>query len=143
MIFSKTCQAALKSIAFLASPSSTGEKYSIKELAVATDENDHTLGKVMQQLVKAEIISSLKGPKGGFYIEGKQRLIPVIKIVELIEGKFVFNQCAMGFSRCSEKRPCAFHHEFKKSRRIIEKLLIEKNIADLGLADNSFKVINL
>ncbi len=138
MIFSKTCQAALKSIAFLASPDSLKNKYAIKELAVVVAENDHTLGKVLQMLVKNGIISSLKGPKGGIYLEPKQMKIPVLKIVEAVDGKFEFNQCAMGFSKCAEKNPCAFHHEFKKSRRIIEKLLTNNNISDLGKADNSF-----
>ncbi len=141
MIFTKTCQAALKSIAFLAFENNIEAKYSAKELSIVVVENDHTLGKVLQLLVKHGIISSLKGPNGGFYIEGKQLQIPVIKIVEAIDGKFVFNQCAMGFSKCSEKKPCAFHKEFKKSREIIEKLLLKKNVLDLGKADNLFKQI--
>jgi Rrf2 family protein len=141
VIFSKTCQAGLKSIAFLASIKNTAKKYSAKELAKAVEENDHTLGKVLQLLVKHEIISSLKGPNGGFFIEGKQRQIPVIRIVEVIDGKFAFNQCAMGFNKCSEKKPCAFHGEFKKSRKIIEVLLIEKKISDLGKANSLFNEI--
>ena len=52
-----------------------------------------------------------------------------------------FNQCAMGFSKCSEKKPCAFHGEFKKSRKIIEVLLIEKKISDLGKANSLFNEI--
>jgi len=139
MIFSKTCQAALKSIAFLASATSLQKKYSIKELATAIEENDHTLGKVLQMLVKNGIISSLKGPKGGFFLTPKQLKTPVLKIVEAVDGKFEFNQCAMGFSKCSEKKPCAFHVEFKKSRKIIERLLTDNNVAVLGNAENSFK----
>ena len=139
MIFSKTCQAALKSIAFLASPHALQRKFSIKDLAATIEENDHTLGKVLQMLIKSNIISSLKGPKGGFFLEPKQLKAPVLIIVEAVDGRFMFNQCAMGFSKCDEKKPCAFHHEFKKSRKIIEKLLTENTIGDLGKAENSLK----
>jgi Rrf2 family protein len=142
MIFSKTCQAALKSIAFLASPTAKFKKYSIKAVSKAVRENDHTLGKVLQVLVKHNFINSLKGPKGGFFIERKQLPIRVLKVVEALDGPFEFDGCVMGFNKCSEKKPCAFHEEFKKSRKVIHKLLTKSTIGDLGKTDNYFIPIN-
>jgi Rrf2 family protein len=138
MIFSRTCKAALKSIAYLASNEKTQNKYSIKELAKAVEENDHTLGKVLQMLVKHGLVSSLKGPTGGFYLDKVQLKNPVIQVVEAVDGPLEFSTCVMGFSKCSEKKPCAFHEEFKKSREIIYNLVTKNNIGDLGKADKFF-----
>lgn len=140
MIFNKICKAALKSVAFLAYNYPKANRYSIKELAMVVEENDHTVGKALQLLVKLEIINSMKGPNGGFYLEKSQLKIPVLKIVEAIDGKFILNQCALGFSKCSEKKPCAFHEEFKKARRIIEWLLLKSKVEYLGTSDNGFNL---
>jgi Rrf2 family protein len=140
MIFSKTCKAALKSVAFLANSFPKTTRYSIKELAKLVEENDHTIGKALQILVKQEIISSAKGPSGGFFLEKFQMKIPVLKIVETIDGKFELNQCLLGFSKCSEKQPCAFHDEFKKSRKTIENILLKNKIEDLGKSINRIKI---
>lgn len=141
MIFSKTCKAALKSLAYLVYHFDDKKMYSIKELAAVTEENDHTLAKVLQLLVKLEMISSMKGPHGGFYVEKKHLKNSVLKIVEAIDGKFELNQCAMGFSKCSAKNPCAFHDDFKKSRKIIETLLLRSKVEDLGKTENGFSII--
>lgn len=140
MLFSKTCKAALKSLAYLVYKYNDSNMYSAKELAQVTEENDHTLAKVLQLLVKKEMISSMKGPHGGFYIEKKHLKFSMLKIVEAIDGKFELNQCALGFSKCSAKKPCAFHEDFKKSRKIIENFLFNSKVEDLGKTESGFKL---
>jgi Rrf2 family protein len=44
------------------------------------------LVKILQQLVKARILTSVRGPKGGFHIQKKPAEITLLDVVEAIEG---------------------------------------------------------
>lgn len=130
-MLSLTCKAAIKAAIYLGSRSGSGERAGIKEIARFINENEHTVGKLLQKLVKGEIINSIKGPNGGFYMTEEQQKQPVIRIVHAIDGKDVFRQCGLGLSRCSDTRPCPFHSDFKPVRELFEKMCTEKRVCDL------------
>lgn len=135
-MLSLSCKAAIKSVIFLGSKYETGEKFSIKDIASHINENEHTIGKILQKLVKYKIIFSSKGPNGGFYITEKQTNQPIIKIVEAIDGQEIFKQCGLGLAKCSESHPCPFHNDFKPVRELFKKMCEEKKIIDLYLNVN-------
>src|SRR5688572_14892457 len=110
-MLSLTCKTAIKAVVSLASNS--GEKAGMKEIARLIDASEHTVGKILQVLVREEIINSAKGPNGGFYITGKQKNQPILKVIEAIDGREVFDQCGLGLSKCSATHPCPIHDEYK------------------------------
>jgi Rrf2 family protein len=127
-MLSYTCETAVKAVIFLATQSgNTG----IKEIAKNLQASEHTVGKMLQTLVKQGVISSLKGPSGGFFLSQDQKIQPLIHIVEAIDGKKVFSRCGLGLSRCSETHPCPIHNEYKKPRDIMEKIFKTKKVQDL------------
>jgi Rrf2 family protein len=130
-MLSLTCRAAIKAVIFLGSKLDSGEKSSIREIADAIDENEHTVGKLLQKLVKEGVINSAKGPNGGFYITEKQSQQKVIRIVEAIDGKDIFKQCGLGLSKCSETQPCPFHNDYKPIRDLFESMYNSKLVYEL------------
>lgn len=82
-------------------------------------------------MVKEGIINSAKGPTGDFFVTAKQKKQRVIKIVEAIDGKQVFDECGLGLSKCSESRPCPFHNDFKPIRQKFKELCHTKHISEL------------
>lgn len=130
-MLSLTCKAAIKAVIYIGSKFTSGEKSSIKQVAEYINENEHTVGKLLQRLVKENIINSIKGPNGGFFIAKEQLSLPVISIVQVIDGKDVFEQCGLGLSKCSETHPCPFHNDFKPVRDMFKKMCTEKQIGDL------------
>lgn len=130
-MISNTCRTAIKAVIYLCSKFETGENAGIKEVAEFINANEHTVGKILQTLVRQSIINSLKGPTGGFYISKEQRKQPIINIVEAIDGKQIFKSCGLGLSQCSAKHPCPIHNEYKIARDLIEKLFKEKNVLNL------------
>ena len=130
-MLSLTCKTAIKAVIYLASKFETGEKAGIKEIAEFIDASEHTVGKMLQVLVKEEVINSVKGPNGGFFITEKQKNQPIINIVEAIDGKEVFKQCGLGFSKCSSVHPCPIHNDYKVVRDLFEKMCREKKVTDL------------
>jgi len=130
-MLSLTCKTAIKAVIYLASKFESGENAGIKEIAKYIDASEHTVGKLLQTLVKDEVINSIKGPNGGFFISAKQRNQPIINIVESIDGKEVFKECGLGFSKCSSAHPCPLHDDYKPVRDLFEKLCKERSLNDL------------
>lgn len=130
-MLSLTCKASIKAVIYLGSQFDLGKKSSIKEIAAFINENEHTVGKLLQILVKENIINSLKGPNGGFYITAEQKKQPIIKIIHAIDGKDVFQQCGLGLRECNETRPCPLHNDFKPIRELFKKMCSEKNVSEL------------
>ncbi len=130
-MLSNTCKTAIKAVIYLCSKFDTKENAGIKEIAEFINANEHTVGKVLQTLVKQNLINSMKGPSGGFFISTEQQKQPIINIVEAIDGKQMFTSCGLGLSKCSSLHPCPIHDEYKEARSIIEKLFRQKKILDL------------
>jgi Rrf2 family protein len=136
-MLSLTCKTAIKAVIFLCSKTDPDEKPGIREIATAIDASEHTVGKFLQTLVKQGVICSMKGPSGGFYISMEQRQLPIMAIIEAIDGDGFFTKCGLGLSHCSEKRPCPIHHEYKEGKAILERLFRTRRIIDLCETVNS------
>jgi Rrf2 family protein len=130
-MLSYTCKTGVKAVVFLATKLDRQEKASLREIAEYIGASEHTIGKMLQKLVKQDIIKSLKGPTGGFYISRQQLKQPLIKIVEALDGNNAFKECGLGLSRCSSIHPCPIHNEYKEARSILEKIFNTKTIADV------------
>ena len=74
-MLSLTCKTAIKAVIYLASRFESGEKAGIKEIAVYINASEHTVGKMLQTLVKEAVINSSKGPNGGFFTTSKLKII--------------------------------------------------------------------
>ena len=132
MLFSHTCQVALKSISYIAS--NEGRCVTVKELSESISENSHTIAKVLQLLAKATLISSLTGPMGGFYLTPEQKTQPLLNFVKIVQGNDAFEQCVLGLKRCSHSRPCPMHQKFEKARKDISLLFETITPKQLGPA---------
>jgi Rrf2 family protein len=130
-MLSFTCKTAIKAVIYLSSKHRSGENAGIKEIAECIDASEHTVGKLLQVLVRQGVIRSVKGPAGGFNISDAQMKQPIMHIVEAIDGKQVFKGCGLGLSRCSAAHPCPIHDEYGKARGIIAELFNDKRIEDL------------
>lgn len=130
-MLSLTCKTAIKAVIYLASKFESGEKAGIREIAEFIDASEHTVGKMLQSLVKEEVINSAKGPHGGFFITALQKKQPVINIIEAIDGKEVFKQCGLGLSKCSDTHPCPMHDDYKSIRDQFKLMCQQKRVIDL------------
>lgn len=130
-MLSITCKTAIKAVIFLASKEETGERMGVKEIAHFINASEHTVSKILQNLVRQKIINSLKGPNGGFYITKEQQQQPIIRIVDTIDGEDLFVKCGLGLSKCSSDHPCPIHDDYKNGRELIKDLFSTKTISVL------------
>lgn len=130
-MLSITCKNAIKAVIYLCSRFESNQNSGVKEIATFIGASEHSVGKLLQTLVKKNVIKSLKGPTGGFYISEDQKLLPIISIVEAIDGMVVFKECGLGLSRCSSSHPCPIHDDYKIIRDHMENLFRSKKVIDL------------
>lgn len=130
-MISNTCKTAIKAVIYIASKEESGDRSGVKEIAKYINASEHTISKILQNLVRQNIINSIKGPNGGFYITEKQRQQPILAIVDTIDGKDLFNACGLGLNQCSSERPCPIHNDYKKGKEIIKELFSTKTINEV------------
>ena len=131
-MISNKCKYALRAILFLAVESNETKKIRISELAEELKMPTPYLGNILQELVPKSIISSIKGPRAGFYITEKNQQAPLIKIIEAIDGLAYFEKCGLGLEDCSDSHPCPIHEDFKKSRDHLKTVFTNKTIRELA-----------
>lgn len=121
MILSKSCEYAIRAVVYLGHKSSKGEKAGIPEVAGAVGSPLHFTGKILQTLSRKKVISSVKGPNGGFFLQDPASIY-LSDIVRAIDGNGIFSSCIMGLTSCSDVKPCPLHEQIKPIRT---QLLIE------------------
>lgn len=103
----------------------------VQEIAKAIDSPVAFTSKILQQLTKAELIISMRGPSGGFS-KLDQGEVSLIDIVHAIDGKKITHKCILGFGSCSEKHPCALHFRFMEIRQNLNKVLSESTMHEMA-----------
>ncbi|HEY1063229.1 MAG: Rrf2 family transcriptional regulator [Pedobacter sp.] len=135
-MISKACQYGIRAAIFIASRHSDGIKLNIKQIACEVDAPEAFTAKILQVLNKHHIITSLKGPYGGFFIEEFQLEQPVINIVNAIDGLSVFKECGLGLKQCSASHPCPMHDQYKIARDALQNAFQKTSIRHLALQVN-------
>jgi len=129
MIFSKTCEYAIRAMIFISQRSNEGFKVGVKEVAKGIDSPEHFIAKILQDLSRKSLLQSFKGPNGGFFIENGSK-VTLADVVRAVDGDKLFVNCGLGLGYCSETHPCPIHNEFKKIRNDISHMLNSSKITD-------------
>lgn len=139
MMLSRASKYAILSTLFLAEHASEEKKISVKVIAESIDVPSPFLAKLFQQLVRGKIISSTKGPNGGFYLTENNGQRNVLDIIENIDGLTRINDCFLGLNECDSENPCPVHfivEPFKDNilGKFRDKTIIEfaKEISETG-----------
>lgn len=132
-MFSKACEYAIRAALYIAAKSIDGAKLGIPEIAKEIDSPAHFTAKILQTLSREGIISSVKGPHGGFYLDPKSKPIPLNAIVKAIDGDDILSSCSMGLKQCSDKFPCPIHHEIKAYKDRLRVVMKEKTLQHLSV----------
>jgi Rrf2 family protein len=115
-MISKSCKYAIRAIVFVASKAGTSAKPGVKEIAEEIEAPSAFTAKILRILSKHKLVTSLKGPYGGFFCEKHQLELPLIDIVNAIDGIAVFKECVMGLHNCSDAHPCPMHDQYAEHR---------------------------
>ena len=131
-MFSRSCEYALQGVLYIALHNKNGQAVGLKVIAESLKIPQHFLSKILQLLVRHKILSSIKGPNGGFQLSEAPENLTLFKIVEIVDGLGIFDRCGIGLKVCSDETACPIHHKYKILKEDIKNLLKEKTVATLS-----------
>jgi len=131
-MLSKSSTYAIRAVLFLSLHSSKSKKYSPKSIAEAIDVPAPFLAKTLQILTKRDLVSSVKGRNGGFYLTKENAMNSLISIVDSIDGLSRFHECMLGLPVCGDENPCPIHHAVSPVKKQLIEQLTLKTIAALA-----------
>ncbi len=110
---------------------------SVKFIADELEVSANHLSKVMQRLVKSELVNSIKGNGGGFKLALSPGKITFLKVYEAIDGKFRPSGCLLSKNEC-EPEKCIMGDLVKSVNTQVELYFKNKNL-DSFLKDKGEK----
>ena len=140
MFLSKSFGYALRGVLYVASMQDEKRKIQVDEIANTLSVPKHFLGKIMQQVVKAGLLKSTKGPYGGFSLTDETLNSPLIKLIEITDGMDQFNFCVLKLKYCNGLNPCPLHNEMDEIRTNFLNVFSQTTIGEL-LKDNKNNLI--
>lgn len=132
-MLSNSSKYAIRAVLYLTENASKEHKIGSKQVATDLTIPAPFLAKTLQELTKKNIISSIKGPHGGFYLTEKDEKNSLFDIIECIDGVEKFNNCYLGQSECSDKNPCVVHHIYVPFKNKLIKKLKERTILEMSV----------
>ncbi|MBK5271684.1 MAG: Rrf2 family transcriptional regulator [Bacteroidia bacterium] len=132
-MFSKATEYALRATIYIAQRSADEKKPGLPEVAKAIDSPRYFTAKILQLLTKDnKVVSSVRGPNGGFFLTEKAKKLPVRSILEAMGEDEVLEKCVLGLKLCSEVQPCPMHLQYKSIKQQLIQLFKTKTIQALA-----------
>lgn len=132
-MFSKACEYGIKATVFIAQRSLLNQRTSLGEISEEINSPRAFTAKVLQILARENIIKSMRGAHGGFYVDDNAiENIKLYNIIFAIDGDSIYNGCALGFKECNENKPCPMHFQFKSIRDNLKSVLHQTSLYDLA-----------
>lgn len=133
-MFSNSCKYALRAVLLLSTVEEGKPKMGAKKISESLGIPQPFLSKILQELSRKDIVSSVKGLHGGFYLSEKQLNMSLLNVVEAIDGNNTLASCVLGLKECSSENPCPIHFEAVQARTVYYKVFRDKKIKDLSLS---------
>lgn len=141
-MFSKACEYAIRATVFIAKESMKGNRSNLREISDAITSPVAFTAKILQNLVKHNIIFSTKGASGGFEMLSQTiDSLSLKQLVNAIDGDDSTTGCIVGLNMCSADNPCPLHDKYVSIRTDLSNMLEETKIIQL-IEKQSFKIGN-
>ncbi len=131
LLYGKPTEYAIRALTYLAARPEQ-EIVSVQEIAQAEEISSHHLSKVMNQLARGKMVQPLRGPGGGYRLIRKADQITLWEVMGCLGARDVFEECAIGWSNCSDTDPCPLHERWGSLRKEIQIYLETVKISELA-----------
>lgn len=108
-----------------------GHTHSANSLSKKTRMSESAIMKILKLLVKSELLSSVRGPKGGYFGKKDPKDITVLDVVNAIDGPVAVTICSTDlYESCEFKAACVAKRGWKNINNALQTTLSEFSIAD-------------
>jgi Rrf2 family iron-sulfur cluster assembly transcriptional regulator len=131
MIFSKSFGYAVRGVLYISVVQSEKRFVQAEEIALNLGAPRHFMGKILKRLAKEGVISSAKGPSGGFAINESTLKLPLMRVMEITDGLSSFHNCVMRMKECNASNPCPMHYKMDSIKSGLRTVLSSTVLGDL------------
>ena len=138
MMLSRTSQYAVQALIYMAiQPAATPVLN--KDIAARLGVPAPYLTKILQNMVKGDLLISFRGRLGGFCLREGAGKTSLMQILKLTEGPTFTETCLLGLKVCSDETACPLHAQWSPLKKKLIKVLEETTLDKLAHAVNTGK----
>jgi Rrf2 family nitric oxide-sensitive transcriptional repressor len=128
-MFSQTVEYALRAAVALASDSTAAQR--VVDLAPATQVPPDYLAKVMNQLVRAQLVRAQRGRNGGYTLTRPPEHISLLEVVNAVDPLRRITHCPLNL-RAHAGRLCGLHRKLDNALQHMEEALADSTLAEMA-----------
>lgn len=107
------------------------------EVVEATGIAQPTVSKVLKTLVKAQVLVSVRGAKGGYRLARAPEKITVAAVISALEGPLALTECTVSHKGCEQALGCQIQGNWHSINQKIWQTLESITLADMILPSQS------
>ena len=105
---------------------------SAREIAQAYDIPLELLAKVLQRLVRARLMVSVQGTRGGYRLARPPHAITVADVIQAVDGPVAVTACSTDDHRCDQYSKCSIRDPLAKIKNRILDALTTVSVAEMA-----------
>lgn len=103
----------------------------VDEIAAATGAPRNYLAKVLNALAKSGLVTSARGPSGGFALAFPPESITLAQVIDHFDEPHRHTRCLLGNGPCTPDEPCTAHTKWTAVLQARREPLLSLTLADL------------
>jgi Rrf2 family protein len=131
-MFNKETEYALRGLVYIKLQNLKNRRPGTTEIAKEIEAPQFYTAKILQRLVRAGFLRSLKGKGGGFFFDPDKPDLQLIKLISATEGDKSYSSCGFGLKHCDNDKPCPLHEKYAVIRDSINKLISDETVQSLA-----------
>lgn len=130
MILNQSAHYALRAVLFLAQHSEAGAQ-NADVVAAAIGVPRNYLGKVLHTLGRARVVTSVRGPHGGFRLAAAPDCIALEAVITPFQQLPTSSVCLLGDRVCNPSQPCGAHARWRSMSDPVTAFFRETTVASM------------
>ena len=94
-----------------------------------------TVSKLLKQLQRAGLVTSTRGPHGGYQLARPAAQISAAAILDALEGPLALTDCSVGHGQCEIEETCRVGRVWQRVNLAIRRALYDVSLAQLAGLD--------
>ena len=131
MRLSQTAEYALRAVLHIAERDDAAA-IPVGDIAESLSVPRNYLSKILHQLARAGVLTSTRGPRGGFRLRDRPERVTLADIVNPLDPIADERRCLLGRPECSNVSPCAAHGRWTVVADGMRAFFFETTLADLS-----------
>ena len=129
-LISKTAEYGLRAVIHIAGDG-TSKPARANDIALALGVPANYLSKILHSLARAGLLTSERGPRGGFRLAVLPEELRLAAIIEPLDPELLHPVCLLGNAECGGQETCSVHEHWKQVREPLLAFFAETTVADV------------